>query len=156
MRRPIRRLWRHRPRIRRRVGIFPGTLVIGLALALLGIWFSDLDRLKNQVATETKQAIEIIATNRLTVVDGDTVRLDGETIRLIGFDTPETFEAACESERVRGEAATARLRDLLDAASEARLSFRANPDRYQRRLAQLMLDGEDLAVTVVDEGLARP
>ncbi|WP_299682536.1 thermonuclease family protein [uncultured Roseobacter sp.] len=97
-----------------------------------------------------------VATSRLAVVDGDTVRLDGETIRLIGFDAPETFEAACESERVRGEAATARLRDLLDAASEAQLSFRANPDRYQRRLAQLTLDGKDVAATMVDEGFARP
>ncbi|WP_367278310.1 thermonuclease family protein [uncultured Roseobacter sp.] len=136
--------------------MFPGTLVLGLVLALLGIWLSDLDKPEIQVATETRQAIEGVAPSRLTVVDGDTVRLEDETIRLIGFDTPETYQADCESKRARGEAATARLRDLLVAASEAWLRFRANSDRYQRRLAQLTLDGQNVADTMVDEGLARP
>lgn len=33
------------------------------------------------------------------IVDGDTVRAGGENVRLLGFNTPETRGAQCESER---------------------------------------------------------
>ena len=49
----------------------------------------------------------------LYVVDGDTVHCDGEKIRLLDFDTPETRRAKCESERVAGYEAKARLSALL-------------------------------------------
>ena len=49
-----------------------------------------------------------------TVIDGDTVRWQGQTVRLVGFDTPETGNRArCASERNRGDKATARLRELI-------------------------------------------
>lgn len=87
----------------------------------------------------------------LAVVDGDTVQLAGETIRLVSFDAPGTFRTECESVRVPGEAATERLRDLLNSASEARLSYRPNRDRYQGPLARLSHEGQDVADTMVGE-----
>ena len=36
----------------------------------------------------------------LYVVDGDTVHCDGEKIRLLDFDTPETRRAKCEGRAV--------------------------------------------------------
>ena len=48
------------------------------------------------------------------VVDGDTIRLRGRTVRLVGFDTPETgSRARCESERKLGAEAASRLRQLV-------------------------------------------
>ncbi|WP_306116219.1 thermonuclease family protein [Roseovarius sp. MMSF_3305] len=93
--------------------------------------------------------------SHLTVVDGDTVRLSGQSIRLVGFDTPETYRAECASERRLGDAATDRLRDLLAGASSAQLAYLPRRDQYGRDLARLMLDGQDVADIMVGEGLAR-
>lgn len=54
----------------------------------------------------------------LRIIDGDTVAVqtdEGEvSVRLLGFDTPETHQPECDEERALGEAATARLAELLD------------------------------------------
>ena len=48
---------------------------------------------------------EPIARNRLKIVDGDSVRVDGKLMRLRDCDTPEIKEARCDVERERGEVA---------------------------------------------------
>src|SRR5262245_22150337 len=71
---------------------------------------------------------------RITVKDGDTIRLHGETIntRLIGFDTPETGppDLRCDQEKVLGERARRRLVELLDVGEIDIEYFGA--DRYDR------------------------
>jgi endonuclease YncB( thermonuclease family) len=47
------------------------------------------------------------------VVDGDTVRVEGQLYRLVGFDAPETYRAQCTSEPELGNRATFRLRQLV-------------------------------------------
>jgi endonuclease YncB( thermonuclease family) len=54
-----------------------------------------------------------------------------------------------------GDAATDRLRDLLARASSAELIYLPRRDQYGRDLARLMVDGRDVADTMVSEGLAR-
>ncbi len=93
--------------------------------------------------------------SQLTVVDGDTVNLRGQSIRLVGFDTPETYRAQCASERSLGDAATDRLRELLARATSAKLVYLPRRDQYGRDLARLKLDGRDVADILVGEGLAR-
>jgi endonuclease YncB( thermonuclease family) len=39
------------------------------------------------------------------VVDGDTVRIAGVSIRLVDYDTPELYSAKCPRERIQAEAA---------------------------------------------------
>ncbi|KIN69887.1 Thermonuclease [Sulfitobacter noctilucae] len=132
-----------------------GVLFPCLLLVLLGLWFYDPDTPKQATARVQTTTVQSVNPNRLTVVDGDTVRLAGETIRLVGFDTPETYRAQCDAERARGDAATERLRELLARASSARLAYLPRRDQYGRDLAQLMLDGQDVADVMVREGLAR-
>src|SRR6478672_9704969 len=60
----------------------------------------------------------LFATTTITadihVVDGDTVRADGQVYRLVGFDTPESGEQAqCPSERILAARATAHLQQLV-------------------------------------------
>jgi endonuclease YncB( thermonuclease family) len=55
-----------------------------------------------------------IEPGEITVIDADTIKAGGKTIRLINFDTPEVgSRAKCETERTLGAAATGRLRQLV-------------------------------------------
>jgi hypothetical protein len=51
------------------------------------------------------------------VIDGDTIRNDGFTIRLEDIDAPETYEPRCPSELSLGERATNRLLELINAGA---------------------------------------
>lgn len=132
-----------------------GAIIPGLLLVLFGLWLFDPDTPTSAYPRTSQASTEEIAPRELAAIDGDTVRRGEETIRLIGFDTPETYRAQCDTERAKGEAATARLQELLRQASQAQLSYLPRRDQYGRSLARLMLDGEDVADILVSEGLAR-
>ena len=89
------------------------------------------------------------------VVDGDTLWLDGEKIRVLGIDAPEVGNTAkCRKEVATGRVATERFRELVSAGSiELR---RDGSDRYGRTLARVLVDGRDAGAQLVDEGLAVP
>ncbi|UPK33129.1 thermonuclease family protein [Bradyrhizobium sp. 186] len=104
------------------------------------------------------------ASQAIQVIDGDTVRLDGNTYRLVGFNTPEKGDLArCEDERKRADAATARLKALI-ATGDARLSRVAcacKPGQegtklcnYGRLCGALLVDGRDVGQIMISEGLA--
>ena len=132
-----------------------GAILPAALLLLLGLWLYDPNTLTQATARIEQPAVDRVIPSRLTVVDGDTVRLAGQSIRLVGFDTPETYRAECASERRLGDAAPDRLRDLLARASSAQLAYLPRRDQYGRDLARLMLDGQDVTDIMVGEGLAR-
>jgi endonuclease YncB( thermonuclease family) len=102
----------------------------------------------------------------ISVVDGDTVRANGQTYRLVGFDTPESGSLArCEGERKLADAATNRLRQLIangqPALEPVRCSCPANTEGTQqcnhgRLCARLRAEGRDVSAILISEGLARP
>lgn len=96
-----------------------------------------------------------ILASAVRVIDGDTIEYGGQSIRLIGFDTPETYYADCASEKARGDAATARLRQLISSARSLQLLLRNERDRYGRGLGTLLVDGQDVGNVLISEGLAR-
>ena len=132
-----------------------GALLPAALLVLLGLWLIDPDTLKSAWLRLPTENIEHVDPRQLSVVDGGTVRLAGETIRLTGFDTPDTYRAQCDAELVQGEAATARLRELISRATTAELAYLPRHDDYGRDLAKLTLDGRNVADTMVGEGFAR-
>jgi micrococcal nuclease len=91
------------------------------------------------------------------VVDGDTIRVKNDKIRLVGFNTPETCEPACPAEAAKGEQAKLRLLELLNSGS---LAFAATADRdrdrYGRLLRSVAVNGRDVADILISEGLAEP
>ena len=95
------------------------------------------------------------ATAGVRVIDGDTIELDGEKIRLINIDTPETFRPRCERERQWGEAAKARLIELLAGPDELTV-VREKQDYFMRTLAYILKGDQDLGEQLVVEGLAIP
>jgi micrococcal nuclease len=91
------------------------------------------------------------------VVDGDTIKLStGETLRLIGVDTPETVDPRAPVQCF-GREASARAHALLDGAS-VRLEYdptQGRYDRYGRTLAYVWLaDGRLFNETIIAEGYA--
>ena len=90
------------------------------------------------------------------VVDGDTIWLAGEKIRIADINTPEVGEPQCDREAELGERATLRLTDLLNNGA---FTLAPNPDgrdtdRYGRKLRVLTRNGASLGETLVAEGLA--
>lgn len=96
-----------------------------------------------------------IVSSDIRVIDGDTIDVGGERYRLVGFDTPETYRSKCDSEKQRGDRATARLRALIASATEITLDVQQNRDKYGRGLGMLAINGEDVGDILVREGLAR-
>jgi micrococcal nuclease len=117
-------------------------------------------------ATTTTPATRI-GRGQIQIVDGDTIRANGYTYRLVGFDTPETVDAKCPQERVLGNRAAARLGALV-AQHSLRLSLvevscSCAPGthgtrfcNYGRRCGVLKANGEDVGQILIREGLARP
>ena len=87
-------------------------------------------------------------------IDGDTIAVGQERLRIIGMDTPETYFAQCAAERVMGYAAAGRLQRLLNTR-RVRIE-RQSRDKYGRTLARIFVGGEDVAQVLIREGWARP
>lgn len=90
------------------------------------------------------------------VVDGDTLRYGGSTIRIEDIDTPETGRPQCASERRLGQRATRRLLELVnEGAFDVVHTGGRDTDVYGRKLRRIERHGRSIGETLVDEGLAR-
>src|SRR5262252_6324102 len=67
------------------------------------------------LAIATRALAEPIDPSDIRVVDGDTIRVYHQqpNVRLVGFNAPETRNAACDAEAELGARATRRLHDLI-------------------------------------------
>src|SRR4051794_7003986 len=98
---------------------------------------------------------ETVDARKVYVIDGDTVAVARERIRLLGIDALETREARCERERVAGYWTKARIVDLLRFSQSVDIR-RQGHDPYGRTLARIIVDGRDLGEQLVRENLALP
>jgi micrococcal nuclease len=91
------------------------------------------------------------------VVDGDTLWLSGENIRLRDFDTPEPQSAICggAAEVTLAKRASARLLELLNSNEWTIERFGYDSTRSKRRLATISIDGRDIGDILIEERLAR-
>jgi len=87
------------------------------------------------------------------VVDGDTIWVSGEKIRLQSIDAPE-IDGKCTYEKDLAEQAKRRLNELLSA--EPFSIVRSGKDRYGRTLAAIHNSHGEVGGALVREGLARP
>lgn len=94
-----------------------------------------------------------LALERANVVDGDTIRVNGERVRIMGLDAPE-MEGRCPAEKEAARRARARMAELVAGGVTLRPHGR---DRYRRLLAVVQDSrGRDVAALMIREGLARP
>lgn len=89
------------------------------------------------------------------VIDGDTFRYNGDKIRIVGIDTPETHPSKCPREEELGQRATVRLQELLNAGGfELKPLPDRDEDRYGRLLRYVVRNGSDVGDVLISEGLA--
>lgn len=109
-----------------------------------------------------------VKASEVYVTDGDTLRIAGQTYRMVGYDTPEIFSRAqCDAEVAKGLEAKEYIVESLKQARRIVLTrvACACPKRapegsmgcnYGRACAKLSIDGEDLGASLISHGLARP
>jgi endonuclease YncB( thermonuclease family) len=134
------------------------SLMVGVFALLLAASFL-------QRSIDTSLPLSMTATT-ISVVDGDTVRANGQVYRLVGFDTPEFGSLArCERERKLADTATNRLRQLIangqSALEPVRCSCPPGTEgtracNHGRLCAVLRAEGRDVGPILISEGLARP
>ena len=96
----------------------------------------------------------------ICVIDGDTITIRSERIRIANIDAPEIGHPKCDAERRLGLVARKRLAELLGSGQVD--IERGDPksdrikDRYGRTLALVYIDGKDAGETLIEELLARP
>jgi endonuclease YncB( thermonuclease family) len=102
----------------------------------------------------------------LTVIDGDTIKCDGQNMRLLGggvpfrsgVDAPEMgSRAKCEAERLLALKAKARLKELL-LSGIPRIEDSGARDRTSSRRPLIniyLADGREVGKVLMSEGLAR-
>ncbi|ANL12010.1 MULTISPECIES: thermonuclease family protein [unclassified Rhizobium] len=89
---------------------------------------------------------------QVIVIDGDTIVVQGEHIRLEGINAPE-LKGKCREESVRALRSRSRLMQLL-AAGTVEIE-RDGFDKYRRTLAFVAVDGVAVGDVLMKEGLAR-
>jgi endonuclease YncB( thermonuclease family) len=104
------------------------------------------------VGRETPEGSRPEITGQARVVDGDTLEIADERIRLIGIDAPEDGQTCLEDGREWpcGQAATDALEAMIDGREISCAVY--GRDRYQRALAVCFADAADLNGAMVRSG----
>lgn len=91
----------------------------------------------------------------LKALDGDTFQsADGQRTRVAGMDTPEVAHAPGETDQVGGRLATRFLQNELNTKQVA--VEPTGEQSYDRQVARVSVNGQDLAQRMISLGLGRP
>lgn len=94
----------------------------------------------------SRHEMKVLSTLQVRAIDGDTIRVGGERIRLRGIDTPELSE-------LEGPTAKRRLEELLRSGS-IRIEPRGR-DVYDRLLADVFVNEQNVAAVLAQEGYTK-
>jgi micrococcal nuclease len=96
---------------------------------------------------------------RIKVIDGDTVRVGRERIRIAGIDSPEMPpKSRCSREAILAGQAKSRLEAMVSEGYEIVFIPKLGEERdaYGRLLGRIEIDGQDVGRAQLAAGLAQP
>lgn len=89
------------------------------------------------------------------VIDGDTLEIRSERIRLFGIDAPELGQPWWDADGREADAGEAAREALAALVEGRRLAVKVlREDRYRRSIAIVKVDGQDVARSLVSRGWA--
>lgn len=104
-------------------------------------------------------AAAILVCLTVSVIDGDTIHCNADTVRIATIDAPELRTSRCDAERRLAEIAKTRLATMLETG---RITVAIGDpadgrkrDRYGRTLGIVLANDRDIGAALVAEGLAR-
>ena len=91
---------------------------------------------------------------KIKIVDGDTIHLNGEKIRFTGIDTPE-LKQTCLKEGIKDPCGITAKKILIDKIGNNKVEcISEGKDRYKRTLAECFVNNESLSSYLVKSGYA--
>lgn len=96
-------------------------------------------------------------TGRASVIDGDTIEIHGERIRILDIDAPESRQLCTGADGVDYRCGQQAALAFADWIAHRVVTCESDKlDRYQRRLAHCSVGGQDVATWLAENGLAVP
>ena len=92
--------------------------------------------------------------NKLKVIDGDTIVLNGEKIRFSGIDTPELKQTCLKDNEKVGCGMLAKMLLVKKIGNNTPICIGKKKDFYKRTLAECFVNGESLSKFLVRSGYA--
>ncbi len=133
------------------------TLIIVLIAGIFLI--SGCRKLNNekQLQTQRSYRVEVLNKREIQVIDGDTIKYRGKTIRLLGIDAPEKespFFTKGASQQPWAGKAKQFIEDAIFDAGTIKLIQARSKDRYNRYLGYILVDDKNLNAEIARAGLA--
>tara|TARA_B100001173_G_scaffold41897_1_gene32694 strand:- start:117 stop:596 length:480 start_codon:yes stop_codon:yes gene_type:complete len=90
----------------------------------------------------------------IKIVDGDTIKINGEKIRFSGIDTPE-LKQICIKQGLKKTCGVKAKKILIDKIADNKIvCIREGKDQYRRTLAECFVNNESLSSYLVKSGYA--
>ena len=88
----------------------------------------------------------------IKIIDGDTIRINGEKIRFSGIDTPE-LRQTCLKQGIKTPCGLTAKQILIDKIADNKIvCIRESKDQYKRTLAECFVNNESLSSYLVKSG----
>jgi endonuclease YncB( thermonuclease family) len=132
-----------------------GIVLFAMAIAVVTLGFSALtDRgdAPDAVAAAA-QRFGDCEDSANCVIDGETIRVGGATMKIAGMSAPRIRSPRCADEEQAGVEAVGRLRDLLNSGQVTTAGEVREPDGEVRTIVRV--DGRDVGPAMVGAGVAR-
>ena len=100
--------------------------------------------------------VESVPVSEVVWADGDSGRVDGARFRLADVDAPELGSSAkCAHERELGRAAKSFVEAITSSGNVQMVDW-GDVDRYDRKVVDLMVDGQSVIDLAIAEGHLEP
>lgn len=96
----------------------------------------------------------VVKSQDVKIIDGDTIRINGEKIRFSGIDAPE-LKQTCSIDGIKNLCGIKAKKILIDKIAQNNIvCIRYSKDQYRRTLAECFVNNDSLSSYLVKSGYA--